>query len=97
MGDHDNPWVRGGLGAETLLSLFLPPSSSSKEMADILDQYSSLSPSSDPQGIKAVLGKIISGDQYNIRPLSSSHPHAHLQLVQKSSTMESGYPSSSFC
>jgi len=46
-------------------------------MADILEQYSSLSPSSDPPAIEAVLGRIISGKQAHLRPdpsPASSYP-----------------------
>lgn len=45
-----------------------------REMADVLEQYSSLSPSSDSSDTNTVLIKIVSGNQANPHPGSSPHP-----------------------
>ena len=80
MGDHDNRWVAVRLRIRNLVLFTIFASSlptKRKEMADILEQYSSLSLSSNSSEIKVVLGKIISGNQANLHPDSPPRPYTH--------------------
>lgn len=81
MGDHDN---RIGMRCEfgdpkpcSLFSLLPLASSKAREMPDILEQYSSLSPSSDSSQVNVVLGQIISGRQVYSHSHPSPHPSTH--------------------
>lgn len=71
MGDHDNHRTEDPDPKSCSLSpslLTLP--AKTRDMTDILEQYSSLSSSSGPSDIKVVLGNIINGNHATFIPIS---------------------------